>query len=110
MLKELTKQYINAFDKKDLDSISNLLNDDFKLSDPAVKTNNKAESLKAIDAIFNSCENLNFSAKNIFVCENISIIEFILELDSTILEGADIIEWENGKLKELRAYLDMPKS
>ena len=37
-----------------------------------------------------------------------NFIEFILKLDNTILAGIDIIEWENNKMKELRAYLDIP--
>ncbi|ECQ2983089.1 ester cyclase, partial [Campylobacter jejuni] len=43
---------------------------------------------------------------NIFQDKDITFIEFILMLDGIRLEGVDIIEWKDGKIVELRAYLD----
>ena len=110
MLKELTKKYIEAFDSKNLDKCAELFTDDFALEDPVVKRiEGKVEVLKAIKGIFDSCDALDFSAKNIYQDGQTTIIEFILKLDDTTLTGTDIIEWENNKMKELRAYLDIPK-
>jgi ketosteroid isomerase-like protein len=110
MLKELTKKYIDAFDNKDLEKISVLVSDKFILEDPVVKRiEGKDEVLKAIGNIFNACNKLSFKAKNIYEDNQTTIIEFVLKLDDTILTGTDIIEWENNKMKELRAYLDIPK-
>ncbi len=110
MLKELTKKYIEAFDSKDLATCAELFTDDFALEDPVVKRiEGKNEVLKAIKSIFDSCSNLKFSEKNIYQDNQTTIIEFVLKLDDTILTGTDIIEWENNKMKELRAYLDIPK-
>jgi ketosteroid isomerase-like protein len=110
MLKELTKKYIEAFDNKDLEKCAELFTNDFTLEDPVVKRiEGKEEVLKAIKGIFDSCNTLNFNAKNIYQDNQITIIEFVLKLDDTILTGTDIIEWENNKMKELRAYLDIPK-
>lgn len=110
MLKELTKQYIEAFDSKDLDKCAELFTDDFALEDPVVRRiEGKVEVLKAIKSIFDSCTKLDFSAKNIFQDNQTTIIEFVLKLDDTTLTGTDIIEWEEYKMKELRAYLDVPK-
>jgi len=110
VLKELSKQYIEAFNNKDLEKVSELFTNDFALEDPVVKRiEGKKEVLEAIKGIFDSCETLNFKAKNIYQDNNTTIIEFILKLDETILIGTDIIEWENDKMKELRAYLDIPK-
>ncbi|EOH2732877.1 nuclear transport factor 2 family protein [Campylobacter jejuni] len=110
MLKKLTEKYINAFNKKDIKEVANLLNENFVLGDPVVKRiEGKEECLKAIENIFNSCKELSFSAKNIFQDKNTTFIEFILMLDETRLEGVDIIEWYNEKIVELRAYLDIPK-
>ena len=109
MLVDLTKKYIEAFSNKDLQKCDELFNDDFALEDPIVKrVEGKNEVLKVIENIFNSCNELEFRAKNIYQDKNITIIEFILRLDNTILSGTDIIEWENNKMKELRAYLDIP--
>ena len=110
MLKELTKKYIEAFDSKDLDKCAELFSEDFALEDPVVKRiEGKQEVLKAVKDIFNSCNEIEFKAKNIYQDDQTTIIEFILKLDNTILTGSDIIEWENERMKELRAYLDIPK-
>jgi len=110
MLKELTKKYIEAFNNKDLEKCAELFTDDFALEDPIVKRiEGKDEVLKAIKGIFHSYKALVFNAKNIFQDENTTIIEFTLKLDNTVLTGADIIEWKDNKMKELRAYLDIPK-
>ena len=110
MLKELTQKYIEAFTSKDLNKCAKLFTEDFVLEDPVVKRiEGKEEVLKAIKGIFDSCTILDFSAKNIYQDENTTIIEFTLKLDDTILMGTDIIEWQDNKMKELRAYLDIPK-
>ena len=109
-LASLTKQYIEAFDSKDLRRVSELLNDEFALEDPIVKrVEGKSNALKKIDEIFKGCKELSFHAKNIFVDGNTSVIEFRLSLDDTVLKGVDIIEWNYEKISELRAYLDVPK-
>ncbi len=36
--------------------------------------------------------------------KNIVILEFKITMDETTLFGVDFIEWENGKMKELRCY------
>lgn len=111
MLKELTYQYIKAFDAKDIEAVAELLSDAFTLEDPVVKRlEGKENALHAMQEIFNSCQRLSFQAKHIFQDSNTTIIEFILQLDTATLTGTDIIEWnEIGKMKELRAYLDIPK-
>ena len=105
----MTEQYIDLFSKKDLDGIAFLLDETFVLEDPVVKRiEGKSNSLNAIKNIFDSCDSLSFQAKNIFQEKSTTIIEFILQLDENKLEGVDIIEWEGNKMKQLRAYLDVP--
>lgn len=110
MLTELTKQYIEAFNNKDLIKISELFLDNFSLEDPVVKRiEGRDNVIIAIKGIFDSCEELSFKAKNIYQDGQTTIIEFILKLDDLTLTGVDIIEWEDNKMRELRAYLDIPK-
>lgn len=110
MLIDLTKEYIKAFDSKDLDKCAELFTDDFALEDPVVKRiEGKLNVLKAVKGIFDSCNNLDFQAKNIYQDNQTTIIEFVLKFDDTVLAGTDIIEWQDNKMKELRAYLDIPK-
>lgn len=110
MLKELTLKYVEAFDNKDIGILSELLLDTFTLEDPVVKrVEGKDKAIQTIKNIFDSCEKLVFEAKNIYQDNKTTIIEFQLILDNTVLTGTDIIEWEDNKMKELRAYLDIPK-
>lgn len=119
MLKQLTQEYIKAFGDKNLTELDSMLHKDFILIDPEIKKTSpnglqgKEACLKAMEGIFKSCDKLIFRAKNIFVCGDTSLIEFSLQIDTLLLEGVDIIEWEKQGntfvMKELRAYLDMPK-
>lgn len=110
MLNELTQKYIEAFDSRDLERCTELFSENFALEDSVVKRiEGKGNVLKAIKGIFDSCEKLSFTAKNIYIDNQTTIIEFVLKLDDTILTGTDILEWEDNKMKELRAYLDIPK-
>lgn len=106
----LARKYIRFFNNKDLESVGLLLDEKFALEDPIVKRiEGKQQCLEAIKNIFDSCKNLSFSAKNIYKQDTTTIIEFILKIDEVKLEGVDIIEWRGDKMKELRAYLDVPK-
>jgi ketosteroid isomerase-like protein len=93
VLKELTRQYIHAFNNKNLVEISELFIDSFILEDPVVKRlEGKENALKYIKDIFDSCSILEFKEKNIYQENSTTIIEFSLKLDDTILMGTDIIE------------------
>ncbi len=110
MLREKTCQYIECFNNKDLSGVATLLDESFVLEDPAVKRiEGKARCLEAIKNIFDSCKDLKFYAKNIYLQDSTTLIEFVLMLDEMKLEGVDIIEWKEDKMQELRAYLDIPK-
>ncbi len=109
-LAALTRAYIAAFDARDPAGVAALLADDFALEDPVVKRiEGKGAALKAMADIFASCDALSFSARNIFVDGDTTLIEFDLRLDQTHLKGVDIIQWRGGLMAELRAYLDIPK-
>lgn len=110
MSKSLTQLYIDAFSRRDIDGVAALLHEEAALEDPVVnRIEGKAGVVKAVQGVFASCEKLDFSAKNIFVDGATTLIEFRLVLDATVLEGVDIIDWQDGRIRELRAYLDIPK-
>jgi ketosteroid isomerase-like protein len=111
MLKELTEQYIHAFNKKDLAAIEMMLAIDFSLEDPVVKrVEGKKPALDAIARIFAGCNSVTFVAKGIYVDGETSFIEFSLDLDSTHIEGVDVIAWNGVLMKSMRAYLNLPGS
>ena len=108
----LTHKYIEAFDGRRLDDVATMLQDDFALEDPVVKRiEGKPACLEAIGGIFKDNPVLSFKAKNVFLAagQDTTVIEFVLMLGDTRLEGTDIIDWRDGKMAELRAYLDIPK-
>jgi len=110
MLIKLTKNYIKAFNDKDLKALSALFDEHVVLEDPIVKrVEGKAAVISTIEGIFKNNTQLSFQARNIFVDGDTSLIEFHLKLGDLLLTGVDVIEWRNGKLCELRAYLDLPK-
>jgi len=101
----LTKEYITAFSKKDLQHIASIMDDDFILQDPVVSiVNGKHDSLLIIENIFNDHKDIQFIPKNIFITNETTLIEFILHLDNKVIEGVDIIRWNHNKMVELRAY------
>jgi hypothetical protein len=111
VLIDLTKKYISLFDSKNLQGIEALLHDNFILKDPIVKLlSGKASALAYISDLFDSAYKFRFYEKNIFVAASGElIVEFVLEIDDAILEGVDILVWKDGRLLEVRAYLDVPK-
>ena len=110
MLKQLTEQYITAFDQKKIHAVANLLSDTVVLEDPVIKRlEGKSSVINFVTGLFNDCSTLSFSAKNIFVDGNTTIIEFILIIDDLELKGTDIIQWDGVLIAEIRAYLDVPK-
>lgn len=110
MLKKLTEDYIKAFSARDLKALSSMLTDDFVLEDPVVKhIEGKELALSTMKNMFESCIDLDFRGKNIYQEGNTTLIEFTLKMDAIVLEGVDIIEWSGERIKQLRAYLDIPK-
>ncbi len=110
MSRQLTEDYIQAFDSRNLDAVGAMLADDFSLEDPVVKRiEGRSAALEMMRAMFAGCGSLSFKARNIYVDGATTLIEFTLAMDAVQLQGVDIIEWRDGKMHALRAYLDIPK-
>lgn len=108
MLKDLTRAYVAAFNAKDEAGCAALMTDDFALEDPVVKRiEGRSAAMEAVRGIFGSCQALSFVARNIYQDGNTTLIEFVLTIDGKVLTGIDLIEWQDDKMKELRAYLDV---
>ena len=108
MLKDLTHAYVAAFNARDLNGCAALMADDFALEDPVVKrVEGKAAAIDVVKGIFAVASNLSFVARNVYADGNTTLIEFVLTLDDKVLTGIDLIEWQDGKMKEMRAYLDV---
>jgi ketosteroid isomerase-like protein len=105
MLIERTKAYIDTFNNKDINKLSDFFDQDISLFDPAnpLGVFGKDNVLRIIRELFT--KDISFVSKNIFVDGNNTIIEFSLKIDNQYLKGVDIIEWQDSKIKTLRAYL-----
>ena len=107
-LKNLTEEYVTNFNKKDLQAISHMLHPvECYLSDPKNIFLGAKNVEMEIQNLF-EFDTLVFESKNIYVDKknDTSFIEFKIQLNDDILEGVDIIEWKDGKIKALRAYVN----
>ncbi len=94
-----------AFNNKDLNGVEELFHENVSLIDPNVSVIGRADVIIAVSNIFDSFGKLEFNARNIYIYRDSSIVEFELNLDGHFYIGVDIIDWDNGKIINLRAYL-----
>lgn len=105
-LASLTRQYVQFFNSRNLSGVAALMTEDFILEDPTVKQiRGKNLARNYLKKLFEEFPALEFNAKHIIADDTRSVIEFSLSLGGKILKGADVIEWKQGKMTELRAYL-----
>eukprot|EP01002_Notosolenus_urceolatus_P015969 NODE_9195_length_484_cov_4.645977_g8116_i0.p2 GENE.NODE_9195_length_484_cov_4.645977_g8116_i0~~NODE_9195_length_484_cov_4.645977_g8116_i0.p2 ORF type:complete len:107 (+),score=14.13 NODE_9195_length_484_cov_4.645977_g8116_i0:69-389(+) len=79
--------------------------DNASFSDPGGVYKGKDQIQEFIAGLYKANPDVAFTVRNICVDGNNAVIEFKLRMGDTTLQGTDIIEWEGGKIKELRAYL-----
>ena len=105
-IRQLTEEYVAAFDMRDLDGVANLFAEDFVLTDSDVTALTPKDSvINYIQRIFSSHKHLSFEARNILVDGNVSVIHFTLILDQMTFNGVDLITWRNQKMSSMQAYL-----
>ncbi|MDQ9129370.1 nuclear transport factor 2 family protein [Serratia fonticola] len=106
-LLSLTNNYISAFNRKDINKIAAMLSNNFWLKEsgsPAIVGHEVC--LNFMNALFRTNEILNFIPKDIYVSDSTSVIHFDLKLSNKTISGVDVIEWKNGKILSVHAYLD----
>ena|SRR5688572_9780971 len=110
-IRQLTESYADAFARKDLDAVAALMTDDFALEDPVVvRVDGKSKALAEVRKIFDGNPGkFDYRVKNIYVDGQTSVMEFVFALEKVALKGVDIIEWRGEQMREIRAYLDIPK-
>lgn len=104
-LKALSRQYVAAFHEKDVAAVAALLAEDFVLIDPTGRFEGKPRVLTYLREIFADGATLDFRARNIFEDGTVTVIEFALQIGGKQLVGTDVIEWQGGQMRALRAYL-----
>ena len=107
-LVSLTHAYVSSFDKKDIDGLSNLMSDEFVLSDGVVNgLAPKKEVLLYISQMMEAnVKRFGFEVVDILRGSGFTILEFKLYLDNTIFHGVDLIQWDNGLMTSMKAFLN----
>lgn len=106
-IRGLTRQYVSAFDARDLDRVRDLMDPEFILTDPGnINLTPREDVLNLIGSIFaDAGDTLSFRAKTVLVDGYHSVIEFELTIGADRFEGIDLIEWQNGLMISMRAHL-----
>jgi hypothetical protein len=108
-LKQTMFQFAQAFSNKDAERIGNLLSEDFSLFDPALKwVKGKKAVVDVLKKQFSETQKVSYEILKSYVEGHVGIIEFKILLDQVILFGVDFIQFENGKMNELRCYYNPP--
>eukprot|EP01013_Petalomonas_cantuscygni_P013084 TRINITY_DN27259_c0_g1_i1.p1 TRINITY_DN27259_c0_g1~~TRINITY_DN27259_c0_g1_i1.p1 ORF type:complete len:144 (-),score=31.12 TRINITY_DN27259_c0_g1_i1:144-575(-) len=104
-LEDLTRQYVAIFHAKKLDEVIGMFHANGTLKDPANVCKNHDELRALLTGLF--ANEISFEAVNIFVddAKATSVIEFRLSIGDKKLQGVDLIQWKDGKIQDLRAYL-----
>ena len=106
-LEILTQKYADVFCKRDLLAVAALLHAETSLHDPgAGLIKGKAAVLAFVEGLFKAMPKMRFTANNILVTGDVaSVLEFSLDTGEKVLQGWDIVLWDGGLIKEIRAYV-----
>ncbi|MCG6305580.1 hypothetical protein K6U21_15580 [Vibrio vulnificus] len=102
-----TMGYVSSFNNRNISEVVSYFSEHFKLTDPSVRLNGRNEVQLYIDNIFNTFDDVRFVSNRISVTDdNISIIEFVLNLGSKEFLGVDVIKWDESlQMIEMNAFL-----
>lgn len=106
--KDIIAKWHRIVADRDFGGIAPLLADDIILHSPIVHTpqNGKASALPYLQAAFFVFLNESFTYVREVVGENDAILEFQLELEGIIVNGVDIIKWnEDGLICDFKVML-----
>ena len=97
--------YFDTFSNKDLDGLKQMFVDNITLRDWDINVVGIDEVLEANSNIFNSIETIKVNPVKLYNDDNVVIaeIEIIINGDEKILV-TDILEFEEHKIKSIRAY------
>jgi dTDP-glucose pyrophosphorylase len=106
LIEKRTKIYADFFNAKNIAGIYSLFNLDARLVDPSVDIRGRDNIVAYVSDLFKNNINLSFEIKNLFVNGDSSVIEFELGINGKFINGTDVIDWKDGRIMELRAYLE----
>jgi hypothetical protein len=105
--RQLTLNYVKAFNNKNINDVLTLCDDNIYLKDPNSEFFNKNEFKRFLIDFFKN--DISFTAKEIITDDitekNHSVIHFTLQVNDKTFCGVDIIEWQDEKIVSLIAYV-----
>ena len=107
ILRNETWRYAKLFSNRDLHNVAELFCSDAVLYDPAEKTiAGKTAILAFMQRTFALDRHFVCDVRNVWVDGATTILEFRLAIGSAALEGVDVIEWREGRIAAIRAYVN----
>lgn len=103
-----TKAYAMAVHTKNYEACLDLYNEDAIMSDPLVSDLTPKSAIAAFyKAQFEMpLDHFAFKVKRVFQSGDTSFLEFTMEINDTVNSGVDVIDWKNGKIQKLYAYVN----
>ena len=108
-LEEVTRNYLQAFQNRDIETLSEFFSESVELRDWDLYAEGKKNVIEANKGIFDAFSIITVEITNIITKENSVVVEFILNLSDEGSEVSilvtDIIEFdERCQISRLRAY------
>lgn len=97
--------YAQFFNSKNIAGVAAMLMANARLKDPEVDIAGRDGIVSHIKKLYEQHPSLDFDVRNVVAQGSASAIEFVLKLPERQLVGVDIIEWSDGRINALRAYL-----
>ena len=109
-MREKVKKYFDAFSSKDVAALEEMYHDDISLRDWLSSATGKKGVIESNKRLFNACSSVSVKLKHLIAHSHKAACEIDINLihnDGTEdkLLVVDIIEFEDDKVKEIRAYL-----
>lgn len=106
-LEDLTRRYAAAFAARDLVLIVKLLHEEVVLDDPqSGRIIGKPAVSAFIQNLFNQFQSIECQVVTITATGSLTALEFVLTLNGARITGVDVIEWCDGRMLALRAYVN----
>ena len=106
---ESALEYLNHFQNKNINGIKELLANDVELHDWDIHKIRKEDTVKAFEVIFETFDTIEVDIKNTMesIDKSLVSVEMIIKLQSETsieIKVVDLIQFENGLIKSIRAY------
>jgi len=109
-MKDKAKEYFEAFSNKDLEALEEMYHEDVSLRDWLTSADGRDKVLESNKRLFDACSSVEITLSKEYPSSDGSACEIdinVVHNDGTEdkLLVVDVIDFKEGKIKEIRAYL-----